>query len=411
MAEELWYRGTAIGVPPARGEIHDLGDGTYYTDKLDVAYGFAGMRSKSDEQVPYVMWGKVDPTTKGKVLDLTTGEMKQAWDRFGERRLTPDSPTFHEMRRMGGGSAGKMFNNFLAEQRLNLNDYDIVIGPNYIQGGRQMVVRTSAAADKIEPLFVVGAPPKSLPSTNAPLQPLTTELTYSAKGRANATAMVVAFMVVDAAANYLNSRFQEAEVQKQTASDMQSIRDWQKEHPTDGALIVITFKRTVINSEFMKNKVMIQPGDAFEYSSLYFAETPQEAAQQMAKEREMTEVDVPDGPYKTVHSKQGIWIPPRLIRENSIVASPVGKWKVKIGDWNGWFAFRTDGSCAWTEASGGPEHKGTWKSAGGELQWTYSDDTKGWERVFHAKLPLTAKVNGEATIKGVNHGYYEMMKT
>jgi hypothetical protein len=87
---------------------------------------------------------------------------------------------------------------------------------------------------------------------------------------------------------------------------------------------------------------------------------------------------------------------------------PVG-WRVKIGNWNGVFVFRQNGSCSWSE-SGGPEHTGSWKITGGEVQWTYSDDAEGWERIFHARLPLKIRVSGEATIHGVDHGYYEMSK-
>jgi hypothetical protein len=119
----------------------------------------------------------------------------------------------------------------------------------------------------------------------------------------------------------------------------------------------------------------------------------------------------PDGPFITVRSRQVYWVEPRKKAggEESTLQSPVGKWKVKIGDWTGLFVFKQDGSCSWSES--GQEHPGTWKIVGGEVQWTYKDDPKGWERVFHAKpLPLKSKMSGEATIKGVNHGYYEMSK-
>jgi len=92
-----------------------------------------------------------------------------------------------------------------------------------------------------------------------------------------------------------------------------------------------------------------------------------------------------------------------------VFQSPVGRWQVKIGNWAGLFVFKQNGSCSWSE-SGGQEHPGTWKTVAGEVQWTYSDDPDGWERVFHARLPLKAKVSGEATINGVNHGYYTMSK-
>jgi hypothetical protein len=251
--------------------------------------------------------------------------------------------------------------------------------------------------------------PKSAGGGSTPLQPMAVNLTYSVRGQANASAMVVLFMTVDAVANYINGYFLEADVRSSLQSDMQSVRAWQRNYPTDGALIVITFRRTVINSAFMQNRVMIHPGDESEYSSVYFAERPEEAAKLMAAEKSWVQGDTIDGPYTTVRRKQGLWIPPRQAKLDNVFQNPVGRWRVKIGDWNGTFVFSQNGSCSWNE-SGGPEHKGSWQVTGGDVQWTYVDDPKGWERVFRAKLPLTTKVSGEATIHGVNHGYYEMSK-
>ena len=251
--------------------------------------------------------------------------------------------------------------------------------------------------------------PKPAPGPSASLQPMAVNLTYSVRGQANGSAMVALLMTVNAVANIINDYFREAEVQSAMRSDLQSIRDWQSKHPADGALFVVTFRRTVLNSEFMQSRVMIQPGDAFEFTSLYFAERPEEAAKQMAAAREYVQGDVIDGPYRTVRRKQAFWIAPRQAGDDTVLQSPVGKWQVKIGDWNGVFVFKQNGSCSWSE-SGGQEHPGTWTTARGEVQWTYSDDPKGWERIFHAKLPLKTKVAGEATIQGVNHGYYAMSK-
>jgi hypothetical protein len=90
--------------------------------------------------------------------------------------------------------------------------------------------------------------------------------------------------------------------------------------------------------------------------------------------------------------------------------SPIGKWQVSIGDWCGWFVFKESKACAWADSSGGVEHRGNWWIGGGEVQWSYSDDPKGWERVFHARLPLRKKVSGQATTNGIDHGYYTMTK-
>lgn len=86
----------------------------------------------------------------------------------------------------------------------------------------------------------------------------------------------------------------------------------------------------------------------------------------------------------------------------------IGKWKVTIGDWQGWFEFGMNGACSWYDT--GAKHAGTWQVVGNEVQWSYKDDPKGWVRVFHAKQPIGSTVTGDATIGGVNHGYYTMTK-
>jgi hypothetical protein len=91
--------------------------------------------------------------------------------------------------------------------------------------------------------------------------------------------------------------------------------------------------------------------------------------------------------------------------------TPAGKWQVKIGDWDGWFVFGDPPkTCFWMNLAGGPKHQGKWWFGDDELQWTYNDEEKGWERIFHAKRPLTEKMSGYATINGVVHGYYTMTK-
>jgi hypothetical protein len=155
--------------------------------------------------------------------------------------------------------------------------------------------------------------------------------------------------------------------------------------------------------------VLIHPGDSFEYYSIYYAPTLDDAVKQMRQERELLQGDVIDGPYKTVRRKQCCWVNPRSSADDILLYTPIGKWQVVIGNWKGVFTFDRNGRCAWSD--GGMEHVGKWNIVGGEVQWTYNDDPPGWERIFHARLPLRTKVDGEATIKGVNHGFYSMTKS
>lgn len=405
-----WYRGIAPGGPGAVAtDVHDLGPGAYFTDTLDVAKDYAKFRAadsnlKANQRTVYpaVLYGNFGEGSLGPILDLTSGTDGQAWRKFEETSYT--GMTNRQIMKTNPERYGPMFRDWASKRGLNLNQYAAIIGPEYLRGGRQLCIRNPEVADRVVGSMIgqsVFAPPPVLPSP--------TTLTYSIRGQANGSAMVVAFMIVDALSNYLNTKFREADVQRVLKHDQQSIRDWQSKHPEDGALIVITFRRTLINSEFMQNKVLIQPGDTFEFTSIYFAPSPDEAVKQMNMERQWVQGDTVDGPYKTVRRKQGIWIVPRGPVQESVLLSPIGKWQVNIGDWKGWFVFRNGESCAWSETSG-PEHRGSWKIIGNEVQWTYSDDPPGWERIFHARMPLKSKVSGNITIKGINHGYYTMSK-
>jgi hypothetical protein len=404
-----WYRGIAVGGPgPVASDVHDFGPGTYLTDNLGVAKDYGKFRAddsnlKMNQRTAYpaVLYGNFAEESLGPILDLTSGPDGQAWREFEETSFA--GMTNRQIMRTNPGKYGPMFKDWATRRGLNLNQYAAIIGPEYLRGGRQMCIRNPSVADQV----VASMVGRSIYAPPPPVRPLAISMTYSIRGQANGHALVVAFMAWDAVLNHYNTTFQEAATNSALKRDLQSVRDWQAKYPGDGGLIVITFRRTILNSEFMQNKVLIQPGDAFEYSSIHFAASPEEAIKQMSVEKEAVQGDTIDGPYKTVRRKQCIWIVPR--GPDAVLFSPVGKWQVSIGNWKGWFVFRNGGGCAWSE-TGGPEHQGTWKNAGKELQWTYSDDPPGWERIFHAPLPLKSKTSGEATIKGVNHGYYTMSK-
>jgi hypothetical protein len=132
--------------------------------------------------------------------------------------------------------------------------------------------------------------------------------------------------------------------------------------------------------------------------------------------------DLPD-PQQWVVDSRGAWAAPSVPKKGILLwevnkgercdcgmfnPKIAGKWKVTIGDWQGVFEFAENGSCSWSD--GGAKHAGTWHIVGSEVQWSYKDDPKGWVRIFHAKLPIGSTVSGEATIDGVNHGYYSMTK-
>jgi hypothetical protein len=409
-----WYRGIAPGGPgPVASDVHDLGPGAYFTDDLAVAKGYAKFRADDSNRAmtqrtvyPAVLYGNFSEPSLGPVLDLTSGADGEAWREFEETSYI--GVTNRAIMKSNPERYGPMFKEWATKRGLNLNQYAAIIGPEYLRGGRQLCIRNPSVADRVMSSMVgrgVDAPPPQ----SIPAQTITVN-TYSARGQANGAALVAVFMVVDGLANYLNGMFREAEVRGQVQGDMRHIREWQKTRPWDGALIVITFSRKVLSSEFMQKRIFMQPGDAFEDSSVYYAPTIEEAVKKWSKEVACVNRDIPDGPYATLRRDQLIWVGPRGPQTEVVLFSPVGNWTVKIGDWKGRFAFSPGNACAWSEA-GGPPHNGTWKVVGNEAQWTYRDDPPGWQRIFHARLPLKSKVNGDITINGVNHGYYEMTKT
>jgi hypothetical protein len=88
-----------------------------------------------------------------------------------------------------------------------------------------------------------------------------------------------------------------------------------------------------------------------------------------------------------------------------------GTWSVSIGDWQGYFLFKTDGTASWAEASSpGNRHQGKWSTAGGTVEWSFSDDAPGWKRSFTVATPLKSTLNGNITISGRPHGFFTMSK-
>lgn len=88
-----------------------------------------------------------------------------------------------------------------------------------------------------------------------------------------------------------------------------------------------------------------------------------------------------------------------------------GTWRVRIGNWDGFFVFGRGGICSWRNGGGERIHMGKWKVTDREVQWSYDDDPKGWQRVFHTRLPIGYEVDGNITINGAPHGFFQMSTT
>src|SRR5580704_16549455 len=129
---ERWFRGEAVGVEPSRpgGDLHDYGDGFYLTDREDVANVYAQKRS-FDPSKYRILTATIDRSSRGNVLDLT---MDSRWQLFmtetksmrGVTRLSL-ATTVHER-------FGQIFDEFIRTNKIDLNMYDAVIGPEYNLG-------------------------------------------------------------------------------------------------------------------------------------------------------------------------------------------------------------------------------------------------------------------------------------
>ena len=146
LARETWFRGEVENLSPATdagpgkpGVVHDMGEGTYLTDRLDVAEQYAETRSP-DPATRRVLSGEVDPHELGRVLDLT--EEPDFMNSFNKVKKT--------LPKVSGEPYRNLFNNFLKKKGLKLEDFDVIIGPEGVRDGKQMCIRDPKAAAKVK---------------------------------------------------------------------------------------------------------------------------------------------------------------------------------------------------------------------------------------------------------------------
>jgi len=119
---------------PGSTPAHDLGDGMYLADSQDVAQRYAAMRSP-DPAGQRVYTVSV-PTGGLKVLDLTTDPR---WKQY-MGPIAPGLPSNESLIKRANENYGKFFESFCKTHKINLADYDAVVGPEYVRGGKQMVI-------------------------------------------------------------------------------------------------------------------------------------------------------------------------------------------------------------------------------------------------------------------------------
>jgi hypothetical protein len=137
---EIWYRGEGAGVSPAKpgGHLHDFGDGVYFTNEERVARTYAQRRAPNNPANQRVWMVALDRATLGRVLDLT---LDARWQQFMNRKesmLLGKSrleylKTQHEL-------YDQFFKEFLRLHKINIGSYDVVIGPEYNLGGKQLCI-------------------------------------------------------------------------------------------------------------------------------------------------------------------------------------------------------------------------------------------------------------------------------
>ena len=158
---ETWYRGEGVGVArttPGSTAPHDIGDGYYLADSVEAAKAYAMLRAPNhaDQRVFSV---KINRSSL-RILDLTKDP---AW----QKHVKPVETYIKE----ANENYGRTFENFVKANKIDLSQYDAVIGPEYLRGGRQMSILLKGG--KPSPLEV---------SIRGRLQPLT-PAAIQARGR------------------------------------------------------------------------------------------------------------------------------------------------------------------------------------------------------------------------------------
>lgn len=134
---ETWFRGEGVGVPaatPGSTAPHDLGDGMYLSDDVKVAGDYAALRSPSP--AGRRVYAVDLDLRQYRVLDLTADAR---WQKFISP-LAPGMPSAEKAIQEANENYGKTFANFIRRHNIDLRQYDVVVGREYLNGGRQLCV-------------------------------------------------------------------------------------------------------------------------------------------------------------------------------------------------------------------------------------------------------------------------------
>ncbi len=146
---DIWYRGEGTGVAPAApgSVIHDFGDGLYMTDSPALAAEYAALRSGSMEgSAPLVLAADIESSSLGRILNLLSDTR---WQQFLAESPIPGGPTHQALIQMANENYEAIFQNFLQRNNLHLENFDTVIGQEFVRGGTQICVRNPSIVSQI----------------------------------------------------------------------------------------------------------------------------------------------------------------------------------------------------------------------------------------------------------------------
>jgi hypothetical protein len=165
-----WYRGEAVskGLAKAGTVENDIGDGMYLTDNEKVAQQYAKERAPSveDKRVYSVKVKNL------RILDLTTDVRWKKHVSFPLNPAVANGDTIETSLKNfpASGRYKEVFNSFLKANKINLKDFDAVVGLEYRLGGKQMCVlyNTSTSNDSITRLRTQFTPIGATPTPATP---------------------------------------------------------------------------------------------------------------------------------------------------------------------------------------------------------------------------------------------------
>lgn len=137
------WRGTTVrwkrGDPGVPADVHDLGLGCYFTTDSKVAAQYAQRRGTVDDPA-IILTVDVAQGELGRVLDLVNGPHAKRWDELVQ---------MVGAKGMKNETYNKLFKGFLQEIGQTVDDYDTIIGREYVNGGIQLNIRNNEIIDSI----------------------------------------------------------------------------------------------------------------------------------------------------------------------------------------------------------------------------------------------------------------------